>query len=159
MLENSSGVQYIERPIGDSKQHFYVGGKVQFADDSGPAWETLDVWEITALVSDTEIEVVMPGATPQTVDLDSTPVRVFEIPDEVRSDSENTQDVAPYRIQDDFDYADEEYFWSRWSATQAAEKFTNYYECDCRIENAYHNDVEYFEYEEPEDEEDEEEND
>lgn len=154
MLENSDGVQYIERNVGDCKQHFYAEGRVQIADGSGARWETLDIWVIKRLVSDNEIEVGETGAVDRVINLDVTPVRVFEIPDEVRGESLNTQRVAPFRIQDENGYADEDYFWNYWEASQAASEFVEDNECDCQIQNAYHNDVEYVEWEEPEEESD-----
>lgn len=149
---------FIETEIGDSKQHFYVGGRVQFgpADNSNP-WVNLDIFTITRIVSPTEIEVVADGYVEQIVNLEEAEIRVFEVPDEIRSEEMSTAHIAPYHIEDDYGYADEDYFWNYWQASQAAELFTEDKEHDCQLQNAYSNDVEYFEYNADEEDESEDE--
>lgn len=154
VVRNTSGKhEFIQTDIGDSKQRFYAGGRVQFgpADNSDP-WVLTDIWTITQIFSSGQIEVVMEDAVEQVIDLTTTDVRVFEVPDEIRSEEMSTEHIAPFNIADDYGYADEDYYWNYYQASAAAQLFCDENEVDCQLQNAYHNDVEYFEYEAPEEE-------
>lgn len=155
MLNEQNEYPYIDVPIGDARQHIYVESRVQFAPPSGVPWETADTWTVSKLISDHEIEVEMDGATEQVVDISANPVRVLEISDEIRAEEMSKERIAPFHLDDDYGYADEEYFWTYAEANDAAVEFAEENQCDVRIVNAYSNDVELVEYEEPESEEEE----
>lgn len=149
---------YIQTKIGDSVQRFYAGGKVQFAPaENAIPWVTTDIWTITQLVGNNSIEVVMDGAVPQEVNLNEAQIRVFEVPDEIRADNMGTDKIAPFHLEDDYGYADEDYFWIWAEVAEAADLFTQDNEHDVRVLNAFSNDVEYFEYNSDDEEEDEDE--
>lgn len=159
VVHNTSGKhEFIQTDIGDSKQRFYAGGRVQFgpADNSDP-WVLTDIWDIVRIVSPTEIEVVTSGAVEQVIDLTQAEIRVFEVPDEIRSEEMSTEHIAPFNIADDYGYADEDYYWNYYQASAAAQLFIDDNEHDCQLQNAYHNDVEYFEYLNDDDDEEEDE--
>jgi hypothetical protein len=149
-MDNDDEPEFLISKKNGIEQHFYVGGTVTF--EKKP-WINSVSELITKIEKPSTIYITGNSATGDVVNVAEAEIWVLEIPQEVRAESLDKGQIAPFKLKDDWDYADDTLYWQWIDATTAARLHCEEIEADCEVINAYSNDVEYFEYEEPESEE------
>ena len=149
-MDSDDEPEFLTSKKNGIEQHFYVDGLVTF--EKKP-WVNSVTEIIVKLEAPSTIYVTGSGAAENPVNIADEDVWVIEIPQEVRAESLDKGRIAPFKIKDDWDYADDTLYYQWGDADIAARLHCEEIEADCEVVNAYSNDVEYFEYEEPESEE------
>lgn len=128
------------------EQHVYVGTDLEVPGVEGSVFVT----ELIADDAKNFVKVTKQDGDTDYIVLTAPGVRVLSLPEDVKSESENRDSIAPYRVACDWDDTDDTLYYKFSEAEDAAEEHASLdgHNHDSQVVNAYNNDLEYYEAEE-----------